>query len=343
MYESRETSIRGIVVTILLIILVICAFLWLFPLKKDDNGTNNNNNNEVVLSKKFSYNLKILQNAGRAYYYSATLPKNVGNKVKITLKELIAKKMTLELKDEKEKSCDNDASYVELTKKSSNEFELKSYLKCGEEADFITYTLKCSDFKNNCKTAIVKNVVKVEEKKNEEVDTKNANNNQNDTRAYYRYLYRCPKTEISYSNWSEWSKTAVTKTSTREVETKIVNEPRYTKVGTETVYETTQVIIPAKEEIKEYVNTHPQNVKCVSIPNGLNTIYKCTIRTEEHTETVTTTKTQDKYEWVQTPVTYYRYRTLTTHLSYNEIWYNGYNETYMNNGCTIVATEKYYK
>ena len=56
MYESKETSIRGIVVTILLIILVICVLIWIFPTKKDVKGISTN---DTLLSEVYGRNLRI--------------------------------------------------------------------------------------------------------------------------------------------------------------------------------------------------------------------------------------------------------------------------------------------
>ena len=223
MYESgREISIRGVIATILLIILVVCILLWLFPIKKD-NKDNNNSNTEVVLSEKFEHNLKVLQNAGRVYYYSATLPKNIGDSVSITLKELVNKKILLELKDKNGKACDSDKSYAKLTKKSKEQYELKTFLTCGKEENYLIYTLDCSDLKSNCKvsSSVSKNTTKTTNNNAETTtntnNSSNTNNNSNNRSNNYNYNYSNYNSNYTASNQATNYTTAT-----------VVNQPKPT-------------------------------------------------------------------------------------------------------------------
>ena len=358
MYETgKETSIRGIIVRILLIILVICILIWIFPTKKDIKNINVTNNT-VLLDEIFGRNLRILQNAGHAYYYSATIPKNIGDQVSTSLNELIEKKMLLELKDKDGKTCDGNASYVELTKKADNEYELKSYLKCGNESNYLLDTLKCSEFKSNCtQTIIITNKDKdnekeiddkeiIEEKTEEKEESKETKEPK--TISYYRYLYSCPKTTKSYSDWSSWSKTYVSSNSNREVQTKVEYERTYVKTGTKQE-EVTTMVKETVDEVEEkeltYVNYKPSNAKsCYTVPRSTYTLYICKIETTKKvTKEVpkTTYKTVDVYDWKTTPVTYYRYRTLSSTTSSYTVWStNGNNKNYSNIGCTIIKSEK---
>ena len=355
MYETRETSIKGIVVTILLIILVICVLMWIFPTKKDIKQITKSDN-EIISNELYSYNLRVLQNAGRAYYYSATIPKNNGDSVKTTLSELISKKILLELKDKSGKTCDQKASYVKLTKKASNEYELEAHLKCDKEENYILTNLGCSDFKNGCpKTTTSKNTSKTTTKTNNTTTTKTSNttnttktsNTASKTTYYYRYLYDCPTTKTTYSNWSSWTTSYVSSSSSRMVETKVEYEQRSvrkTKSEPVTTYET-QTTYETVEETRTYVNEKPTDAKsCKTLPRSNYTLYECTFETrKEVTKKVpkTTYQTVVYYEYEQVPVTYYRYRTVSTTTSSKQIWStDSNNSTYKKNGCSIIKSEK---
>ncbi len=335
MYESKETSIKRIVVTILLIILVICILLWIFPIKKfKKNGTEN----ELTFSEKFNYNLKVLQNAGFSYYYTATQPKNNGDKTSISLANLVKKGYLIQLKDDNGNLCDQNNSYVELTKNDKNDYELKSYLKCGNEENFTTKKMTCSNFKNNCKTT-TKTVTKNTNKNTTTTNTKN------NTVTYYRYLYSCPKNEKSYSNWSDWTSNYIASSSNVEVQTKVDYERKYVKVGTETKPVTTNVVetvTETKEEERRYVNTKPTDAKsCYSVARSSYTLYICKFDVEVKKDKVVpkvTYETTDVYGWKNTPVTYYRYRTVANNNSTYQIWSDSL--SYKNMGCTIIKTEK---
>ncbi len=353
MYESKETSIRGIVVTILLIILVICLLIWIFPTKKDIKGITGGNN-EPLLSEIFGRNIRVLQNAGRAYYYSATLPKNAGDSTNITLGELVEKKMLLDLTDKNGKVCNKDASYVQLTKNSDGTYEMKSYLSCDDESNYILASLDCSNFKGNCKSEDISK----DDKKEEPIDDKEAPIDDKETPIddkepkkevtyYYRYLYSCPKTSQSYSGWSAWSTNYVSPSSNRVVDTKVEYERKYVKTGTKqepvTTYQTVTTT-EYEEETKRYVDTHPAGASCVTLPRTGYTLYECKVRTPKTVTKqvpVTSYNTVDVYDWQTTAVTYYRYKTLTSSTSYYTVWSTKSNDTTYNNmGCTVIKSEK---
>ena len=340
MYESKETSIRGIVVTILLIILVICVLIWIFPTKKDVKGISTN---DTLLSEVYGRNLRILQNAGRSYYYSATLPKNVGDSTSITLNDLVEKKMLLDLKDKNGKLCDKKASYVQLTKKSSSEYEMKSYLSCGKEADYLLATLGCANFKSNCKsvTPVVPDV-----KPDEEVT------------GDYKYLYKCPSSSKTWSSWSNWSTDPVYETSTRKVETKVEVEQWYVKVqGEPTVTYVTKEVEETNYVKATYYQYEgktpskpiPANARnCVAqartdLLTGENyTRYDCEIpQVKKVTKQEPVYNYNDTYQLVNTAVTYYRYKTLKNSTSYTEKWsFNPNNKTLLDEGCTVIKSER---
>lgn len=331
MYEenSSNISIKSIIVKILLIVLAICVLIWIFPTKKDlqnsigNNGSNTNVNEDPLLNAIFGQNIRIMQNAGRAYYYSSTLPKNNGDTSTVTLQELINKKMLVEFKDKNGNACNTTASYVELTKTGTNKYQMKTYLQCGVEENYIIINLECTDLgqssctstKNNISSNKSTKVVKetgaagVTEKK------------------IYRYLYSCPKTTTLWSDWSNWSTDYVSKTSAREVETKTTSS--YVKTGTTTKYKGTITT-------NDYYNYAPVDADCdngtMTNKEGKTVIrYKCTeIKSEPYQV--------DTYGYVTT--TLYRYRTKTSKTTTTTEWNDSNNnKTLLNKGCTIIKSE----
>lgn len=342
MYESdKRFSIRGVIVTILLIILIVCVLIWLFSAKKTSKS-------DITYSEKFNTNIKILENAGRSYYYRATLPTKVNASKKVNLKTLIKDNKLAPLYDKDGKSCDDTTSYVELTKKNEKEFDLKSHLKCGKEENEIVSTFNCSETKSKCVvTKITKKSTSKKEntKSNTESNNKTSNVSSNVT---YRYLYSCTDKYRIYSDWSDWTTTFSKSDVLREVQTKTVTTKEYVKTGTKKEPTTTYVKKKEKEttiEEQKWVNTKPDNAKsCYSIPKSNYTIYVCQVEVVKEVEKevpVTTYKTVDVYGYKDVVTTYYRTRTFTDKVNSYTYWdTNPNNEGLLNAGCTITKSEK---
>lgn len=362
MYEesSRGFSIRGLVITILLIILIVCILLWLFPIKKDTKDNQNNNNqttgnnnndsnistNDRLLNDIFGRNLRNLQLAGHAYFYNASLPKNVGDKVNVKLAKLIEKKTLLELKDKNGESCDAKLSYVELTKIADSEYELKSYLKCNNEANYLIDNVKCSELKNGCKSDEPEPTPDVPRDDKDNNDDENPKQPTKKVEYYYRYLYSCLNSSTSYSSWSGWTTNYISGNSNREVETKVEYERKYVKVGTKEEAVTTdnkQTTIETVVEEQSFINYKPANAKsCVEQRKSSYTLYTCQVEVQKEVTVnnpTTTYKTVDVYDWRETPVTYYRYRTINHTNNEKEYWSTSSSD-YRYQGCTIISTEK---
>ena len=350
MYEdnSNNVSIKGIVVKILLIILVICVLMWIFPTKKDleesfNNISYNNGSNvniDPLLNTIFGQNIRIMQNAGRAYYYSATLPKNVGDSSRITLQELIDKKMLVEFKDKNNNSCNTTASYVQLTKTGTNKYEMKTYLQCNGEENYVIDNLGCTDLcPNACTNTSTNNNTSTKDDKDDKDDkdkdgnstgsgSDNKDDNKNEETKTYKYLYSCKDTTTGWSGWSSWSTTPVSSSSSRKVETKTENV--YGATGTTTKYKTSY-------STQTYINTIPAGAKNCNdgvtkrSATGYYIEYTCTteIRTP-YQETTYGNKT----------VTYYRYKTQTSSTNTYTVWSNTDNNTTLKNkGCTVIKSE----
>ena len=120
--ENSNFSIKNVIIQFLFVALFIFILIWLFPLKSDLNklktttGSDINNKDlSVLVDRIFNENIIAMKDAAKSYYTTERLPKNVGDKVKMTLGEMLEKKIILPFTDKNGDTCDLEASYVEVT------------------------------------------------------------------------------------------------------------------------------------------------------------------------------------------------------------------------------------
>lgn len=150
MENENRSSINLIVkllVRLLIIIAAMFVLVWLFPTKQSLNP---------LYQDVFRNNINSMKDAAETYFTNERLPKNVGDKVKLTLKEMQDMNLVLPFIDRYGKECDLDKSYVEITK-TETEYELKVYLACSKEESFIIEHLGCYDKCNNSCTSNTNN------------------------------------------------------------------------------------------------------------------------------------------------------------------------------------------
>ena len=86
-----------------------------------------------------------MKEAAVSYYTTERLPKNVGDKEKMTLQAMIDKKIITALIDKNNKAVDTEKSYVEITK-MDNEYLLKVNIKDSEKEDYILVHIGCYSY-----------------------------------------------------------------------------------------------------------------------------------------------------------------------------------------------------
>ena len=155
--ETRNNfSMRSVILRFLFIALFVFILIWLFPTKSDmkkaassnnskDKTVINNTDLSVLYDRIFNENLTSMKEAAQSYYTTERLPQKVGETTKITLREMLDKKIILPFKDKNGKQCDLDKSYVQITKEN-NEFVMKVNLKCGEEENYLLTYMGCYDY-----------------------------------------------------------------------------------------------------------------------------------------------------------------------------------------------------
>ena len=223
MYNERKDSfsIKNLLIQLLFIVLFVFILIWLFPTKKtiEDGFKDANTKFDVLTNRIYNDNLQTMKEAALFYYTTPRLPKKVNDVEKMTLKEMLEKKLLIEFKDANNKSCDLDESYVEITK-LEDEFVLKVNLKCTDNDAYILVYLGCYDY---CTTAVCEN-------KDAEPSIPVLNNPTPDPKPtpepekpapVCSYKYQKVVENHIWSDWSDWSLEVVTKTDTKEVQTEV--------------------------------------------------------------------------------------------------------------------------
>ena len=101
--ENSNFSIKNVIIQFLFVALFIFVLIWLFPLKSDinklktANGTTTvigtNTDLSVLVDRIFNENIIAMKDSAKSYYTTERLPQNVGDKVKMTLGEMLDKKL----------------------------------------------------------------------------------------------------------------------------------------------------------------------------------------------------------------------------------------------------------
>ena len=271
--EQTNFSIKNVILQFLFVALFIFILIWLFPLKSDLKKAVDSvetSDLTVLTDRIFNENIIAMKDAAKSYYTTSRLPQNVGDKVKMTLGEMLEKKIILPFTDKDGKTCSLTDSYVEITK-YDEEFIMKVNLKCGEEENYLLVYMGCYDYcsttlcekntsdvssptiysskktstekvikneqttTNNSTTNITNNVINNNVVNNNTVINNNTiiNNNTKkddvtpDPTPDPEYLYEYKKTTEGYykeSDWSDWSTTEVSASTTRSVRVKTVTE-----------------------------------------------------------------------------------------------------------------------
>lgn len=128
-----------LIIVILAIFLIVCI-CYKTPSKKQEVKKNSNS------AKTLSDNLQKMKKEALKYFNEETVLSVTNFDIKIPFKKINKK---LIIKDEDNKKCDFDSSYVTLRKISSNSYEMKVFLKCQKDQDYIIVKLKNN---GNCST-----------------------------------------------------------------------------------------------------------------------------------------------------------------------------------------------
>lgn len=211
--ENRRFSWTNLFIKLIIAVIFILFVVWLLSLST--KGLNNSLN--VLTDNIMKENITNMKEVGHEYFTIERLPEKVGDIEKITLQELYDKHLLLEIKDKNGKACSAKNSYISV-EKLGTEYEMKVYLECGEESEYIISIMGCTDL---CGEA----ACKVEEEKEEE--KKPVNNTVKPTPAKkleYQYVLKTNGYWGNYGAWSNWTTTKLTASDSKQVETKVEKE-----------------------------------------------------------------------------------------------------------------------
>lgn len=163
MYEEEKKGsgafIKDLIIKLLYMLLFLFLFMWLYPAPKVDLSDVkvkvDKSELEPLFAGIFNDNITSMKNAARAYFTTDRLPSTNGGTVKMTLQDMLNKKMLVPFVDSNGKSCDANASYVEVTRNSTYDYNLKVYLSCSDKQDYIIETIGCTSICPGCVNAPV--------------------------------------------------------------------------------------------------------------------------------------------------------------------------------------------
>ena len=253
MYSNERRngfSIFDLLVKIIFAGLFIFILIWLF--------NKNVPNMKPFYSNVFRENIKYMQEAGESYFTDDKMPKKLGEEVKITLDEMINKKLILPFVDEDGNPCNPYSSYVSVVK-TENGYELKTNLVCDKESDFTVKVLGCHNYckdKNCEKKCTIEKITQYQFKKQA---TKTTTNYSCDAGATLNGKY-CYKTVLKDS------KSATVKRN----ETTTYTQPANCVITSGSKEQLKTVVTENKVYVQRIENTIPGTTKTERVP------YDCT-------------------------------------------------------------------
>ena len=154
--------------------------------------------NRNKLSDTFKNNINNMETVAIKYFKNIDLPTEKEKSVRITLGEMIEKKLIISVSNKEEEKCNTKNSYSKITRKKDN-YEVETYLECGKEKNTITRKFDLKD----CRNCNINN--DTQNKENSENVNKENNNSDNISTGvtYYEYI----KETTTYTKWMKGNKT----------------------------------------------------------------------------------------------------------------------------------------
>ena len=233
-------------------IFLLIAFVIIFVFTKIRQSNEKNT---------FTNNMEKMKEVAYIYYkVESHRPVEINEEVQMTLGDMEKGSLISELKDTKKNVCSKDYSYVSLTKKAEDEYEMIVYLTCGGEAQSASYDISYS--KTNESAGNVNQVVLYEMKR----VTKSENG------------YSCPEGYLNGGRYCIKRTTDVIKATPKYKVTPAVNtSARYKAAGY--TYEYAEPIVSLKENALTCVSGYQlENGKCVrksDVYYKTSSVYSC--------------------------------------------------------------------
>lgn len=240
MEDEKRINWLSLFIKIVIVFIFILIIIWLVSKIVGNNK----------LSETFKNNINNMEKVSIDYFKTIDLPLEKGESVKITLKELIDKKLIVSTNNDSDSTCDTKKSYSQITREK-NKYIVETTLKCGKEKDTITKDFSLKD----CKNCNIKENNKDKEKPSNNKENTNSNNSSSSKGTKY---YEHVKETTEYTKWMRGTTTGEN----------IENRYEYYGIAYETYY--TIGTIPTDEKTITYI------LKLEEVPN--NKYYFTTIK-----------------------------------------------------------------
>lgn len=187
--EKKGSFVKDLIIKLLYMLLFLFLFMWLYPAPKVDLSDVkvkvDQESLKPLLAGVYSDNINSMKEAAKSYYTIDRLP-DYGKTAKMSLQEMLNKKLVTAFVDENGKSCDANASYVEVTRTKEYEYNMKVYLACTDKKDYINETIGCTSVCPGCvsKPVAVSTGLQTNNNNNNKTNNNNinkTNNNNNKT------------------------------------------------------------------------------------------------------------------------------------------------------------------
>lgn len=237
MEEEKKINWLSLFIKVIIIFAFVLIIMWLIS---KIIGTKK-------LSKTFTNNLDNMSTVAVDYFKTIDLPQEKGNSIKITLGQMIDKKLIVSINEGTKNSCDTEKSYSVITRKDSN-YLVETTLKCGKEKDTKKVNFEFKDCKN-CNDSNNDENKTNENNSNNQNKVDNKDNSSSKGITYYEYV----KETTDYTKWMRGSLTG----------NNIENKYEYYSVAEATYYSLHYVSL---DTIKKN-NTLNYTLKLDKVPN----------------------------------------------------------------------------
>lgn len=266
--DERHFSWTDLFIKVIIALIVILFIVWLISLpSRNKNKTITKTTTSVITNANaFSENINQMRDVGQSYFTTERLPQKVGEVKTITLERMYSNKMLLPLNDKYGKACSAKNSYVSVEKKD-NEYQMKVYLECGEDSDYIIVTMGCYDY---CKSDVCAKEVECEKKTECEKEPVAEKSTVEKTPSNVSVEYQYSKSTGTWSSWSDfskWGRTIITPNDYTDVEMMVAedvddNQVQYKYMGT-----------PSCPTVDNYTVVSSANGVCSYVAENMSTTY----------------------------------------------------------------------
>ena len=104
--DNTNFSIKNVIIQFLFIALFVFIMIWLFPLKSDlkkavesCSGDVCTDSDSVLYDSIFNTNVLMMKDSAKSYFTTSRLPQKIGDKVKLTLGQMLDMKIILPFVD----------------------------------------------------------------------------------------------------------------------------------------------------------------------------------------------------------------------------------------------------